>query len=68
MTLAARLAIGFATAVLVLGDPTFFRNMLLLPLRDLMAPIVWLASFMGNSIRWRGDTFTLKNGKLTRTA
>jgi hopanoid biosynthesis associated glycosyl transferase protein HpnI len=68
MTFAARLAIGFATAVLVLGDPAFFRNMFLLPLRDLLAPIVWIASFMGNSIRWRGDTFTLKNGKLIRTS
>jgi ceramide glucosyltransferase len=67
MTLVARLAIGFATAVLVLGDSAFSRNVLLLPLRDLLAPIVWMASFMGNSIRWRGDSFTLKNGKLKRS-
>jgi hypothetical protein len=25
---------------------------------------VWIGSFGGNTIDWRGDTFTLRNGKL----
>ncbi len=68
MTALARLASGYAAASLVLGDPSFVRNVWLLPLRDLLAPFFWIASFMGNSIRWRGDTFTLKNGRLTRAS
>ncbi len=65
MTAVARLATGYAAASLVLGDTSFVRNIWLLPLRDLLAPLVWAASFMGNQIRWRGETFTLKEGRLT---
>jgi len=44
-----------------------FRDIFLLPLRDLIAPLVWIASFAGNRIHWRGDSFVLKGGKLIRT-
>jgi ceramide glucosyltransferase len=65
MTLAARLAVGFGAAVVLLNDPQFLSNILLLPLRDLIAPFVWAASFMGNRIHWRGADFDLKDGRLT---
>ncbi len=71
MTLAARLAVGFAASLLVLGSPSNRRlicDVALLPLRDLIAPVVWAASFMGNRIHWRGDVFDLKHGRLTRTS
>jgi ceramide glucosyltransferase len=65
MTFAARLAIAYVAGVIVLNDPQFFRTILLLPLRDLIAPFVWAASFVGNRIHWRGDVFDLKDGQLT---
>ena len=65
MTFAVRLAVGFVSAVFVLDDCLSFSNVFLLPLRDLIAPLVWAASFMGNRIHWRGDVFDLKNGRLT---
>jgi ceramide glucosyltransferase len=65
LTLAARLAVGIGTAVLVLRDEQVTRNLVLLPLRDLIAPLVWAASFMGNRIHWRGEVFDLKEGRLT---
>jgi ceramide glucosyltransferase len=65
MTLAARLVIGFGAAVVLLNDPQFLSNILFLPLRDLIAPFVWAASFMGNRIHWRGADFDLKDGRLT---
>jgi ceramide glucosyltransferase len=65
LTFAARLAIGFAAATVVLRDRQISRNLLLLPLRDLIAPLVWAASFMGNRIHWRGEVFRLKDGRLT---
>jgi len=37
-----------------------------LPLRDIVALLVWLASFMGRTVNWGGDLFTLKDGKLAR--
>jgi ceramide glucosyltransferase len=64
VTLAARLAIGLVAAEVVLHDRQARRDILLLPLRDLIAPVVWAASFAGNRIHWRGDVFDLKDGRL----
>src|SRR5277367_2110276 len=73
MTLAARVAVGFASAVIVLGERRSFLaipvlDIPLLVLRDLIAPLVWAASFLGNRIYWRGDVFQLKDGRLTMVA
>ncbi len=65
LTSTVRLAVGFVAAVAVLHDRQALRNILLLPLRDLIAPFVWAASFMGSRIHWRGDVFDLKDGRLT---
>jgi len=65
LTFAARLAVGFAAAVVVLHDRQALSNIFLLPLRDLIAPLVWAAGFLGNRIHWRGDVFDLKDGRLT---
>jgi ceramide glucosyltransferase len=64
MTFAARLAVGFVAAEVVLHDRQALRNIVLLPLRDLIAPFIWAASFMGNRVHWRGDVFDLKDGRL----
>ena len=65
MTFAVRMAVGYVAAIVVLDDDQFLRYILLLPLRDLIAPFVWAASFVGNRIHWRGDVFDLKDGRLT---
>jgi ceramide glucosyltransferase len=65
LTFAARVAIGLVAAEVVLQDRQALRNILLLPLRDLIAPFVWAASFLGNRIHWRGHVFDLKDGRLT---
>jgi ceramide glucosyltransferase len=64
LTLAARFAVGFLAANAVLNDDQFFRFILLLPLRDLIAPLIWGASLMGSRVHWRGDVFDLKDGRL----
>jgi ceramide glucosyltransferase len=66
MMLTTRLAVGFGSAIIVLNDQQFFRSIFFLPLRDLIAPLVWVASFVGNRIHWRGDVFELKDGRLSR--
>jgi ceramide glucosyltransferase len=50
----------------VLGDQQVLGWLFILPLRDLIAVLVWIASFGGNTINWRGDAFTLKNGRLVQ--
>jgi ceramide glucosyltransferase len=65
LTYSARMAVGLFTAGIVLEDRQVLHNIFLVPLRDLIAPLVWVASFMGNSIHWRDDLFDLKDGRLT---
>ena len=38
-----------------------------LPLRDIVALCVWVISFAGRRVTWRGTSYTLKEGKLVRT-
>jgi ceramide glucosyltransferase len=68
LTVAARLLVGLGTSLAALKDRSALRNIFLLPLRDLVAPIVWTAGLVGNRIRWRGDDFFLTEGRLSRIA
>jgi len=68
ITLCIRLVVGISAAVTILRDRQSFRNTFLLPLRDLIAPILWAAGLVGNRIHWRGDVFDLKNGRLTKVS
>jgi len=64
LTCVSRVAVAFLAAEVVLNDRQLLRNIFLLPLRDLIAPFVWAASFMGHRIHWRGDVFVLRDGRL----
>lgn len=68
--LAATFSLRFLLAAVmdkaVLRDHRSLWSLWLLPLRDLVAGAVWLASFAGNTVAWRGDRFELKDGKLIR--
>ena len=66
ITLAARVVVGLATSWFALEDRQALNNIFLLPLRDLIAPLVWAASLAGHQIHWRGDVFYLKDGRLMR--
>ena len=66
VTVAARTSIGLTAAVAGLDDTQPLRDLFLLPLRDLIAPVIWAAGLVGNRIFWRGDEFYLNNGRLER--
>jgi ceramide glucosyltransferase len=66
LTLLLRLAVALTVGWNVLRDRQVLKHALLIPLRDLVAVVVWIASLGGHTVTWRGDRFTLKNGKLTR--
>jgi ceramide glucosyltransferase len=53
---------------LVLQDRQLLKHFWLLPVRDLVAVLVWLLSFAGDTVNWRGDRFQLKDGRLIRMA
>jgi len=61
-----RLAQAMTVGAAVLGDHEVLPNLWLLPLCDALAIGLWVAGFAGNTIDWRGERFTLKNGKLQR--
>lgn len=65
------LAVRFTAALLIggiwMGDQRLKRYFYLLPIRDLISFLIWLASFVGNTVYWRGDRFRLEvGGKLVR--
>lgn len=61
-----RITMAWTSAVSVLNDEHAIRSLWLLPLRDFLAPVVWVAGMVGSRIVWRGQEFELKNGKLKR--
>ena len=62
----ARFAVAVVVGRFVLQDRQMARLFGLIPLRDFVAVLVWLVSFAGHTVTWRGESFTLKNGKLAR--
>lgn len=48
----------------VLKQRLSLLDYLLIPVRDVTALFVWIASFAGHTIHWRGLKFRLRNGKL----
>ncbi len=68
VTVLLRLAVALSVGKSVLQDAHLVKNLWLLPVRDLAAVAVWIASFAGHTVTWRGDRFELKHGRLTRMA
>jgi ceramide glucosyltransferase len=69
-TLASTLFLRYGVAMMVgwkiLRDRQVIKYAWLVPLRDLIAVVVWIVSLGGDTVTWRGDRFRLKNGKLIR--
>jgi ceramide glucosyltransferase len=59
-----RLTLAMMVGTEVLGDRQVLPNLLLLPLRDVVAMGLWAAGFAGNTIVWRGERFQVKDGVL----
>jgi ceramide glucosyltransferase len=65
-TLAMRMMVAIVVGRLVLRDRHVLRLLGLITLRDLVAVLLWIASFTGHTVAWRGVAFRLKDGKLAR--
>jgi ceramide glucosyltransferase len=63
-------AMRFAVAVMVgrfvLRDRQVLGSLAFIPVRDVVAMLVWLVSFAGHDVSWRGERFRLEDGKLIR--
>jgi ceramide glucosyltransferase len=65
-TVFLRFAVALAVGSKVLRDRQVVRYVWMIPLRDLVAVVVWIVSLGGHTVTWRGDQFKLRDGKLTR--
>jgi ceramide glucosyltransferase len=61
-----RFWVAWSVGVGVLKDRQVLKFLPLILVRDIVGALVWLASFAGNTVSWRGDRFRLRNGKLIR--
>ncbi len=66
LTLLARVALALMVGVGIVGDGQVLRDIWMLPARDVVALGIWIWSYAGNTVAWRGQHFSLKDGKLSR--
>jgi ceramide glucosyltransferase len=66
ITAAMRYAVAIFVGGGVLRDRNTLRWLALIPIRDAFALMVWLMSFAGHTVWWRGEAFRLEDGKLIR--
>jgi len=64
LTLALRILMAWVVGTRVVKDRQALRYFWLIPLRDLVGLVVWLAGFAGSTVVWRGNRFRLAQGKL----
>ena len=64
----ARVAVALTVGVGILGDAQVLRDIWLLPLRDFFGLGFWFWSYASDMVVWRGERFTLKDGRITRVA
>ncbi len=62
----ARVSVALVVGVGLLRDEAVLRDLWLLPLRDVFGLVFWAWSFAGDTVVWRGETFRLKDGRITR--
>jgi ceramide glucosyltransferase len=62
--LALRLMQAWVVGVWGVGDATVRRKLWLVPLRDAIHFVVWLASLTGDRIVWGGIAYTVRDGRM----
>ena len=62
--LVLRLAMAWTVGVWGVGDEVLKRNLWLVPARDAVYFLVWLASFASNRVRWNSVDYTIRRGQM----
>jgi ceramide glucosyltransferase len=62
VSLVLRMTMGWVVGVHWLKDRVLRANFWLLPLRDFLSFVVWVFSFNGREVEWRGQLFKLTDG------
>lgn len=64
LTIGMRWAVALAVGAGVLRDPEVLRSFWLVPVSDVLRVLVWLGSYAGRRVHWRGHDYILEKGKL----
>jgi len=62
--LVLRHLMAWTVGVWGVGDEVLRRKLWLVPLRDAIYTVVWLAAFASNRITWNGQQFTMQKGQM----
>ena len=62
--LGMRYLMAIGAGGIALGDRFLMRDLWLLPLRDAMSMALWVASYFGKTVVWRGERFVLSRGTI----
>lgn len=66
--LAFRFSVAGLVGFSVLKDRELKKLWWLIPLRDCVGLVLWAVSWTGRRVRWRGDEFLLKDGRLIKVS
>jgi ceramide glucosyltransferase len=66
--LVLRFAMAWTVGVWGVRDEVLRRNLWLVPIRDAIYFIVWLASFRSNRIRWGSEEYAIQKGRMVPIA
>jgi ceramide glucosyltransferase len=66
LVLLARVSVALSVGVGLLRDEQVLRDIWLLPMRDFFGLAVWAWSFASHTVVWRGEHFTLEDGRISR--
>jgi ceramide glucosyltransferase len=62
--LVLRLTLAWAAGVWGVGDEVLRRKLWLVPPRDALHFVVWVAGFTSNRVKWGGIEYAIENGKM----
>jgi ceramide glucosyltransferase len=68
LALLARMTVALAAGLGILYDAQVLRDLWLLLPRDMVALGIWVWSYAGDTVAWRGERFILKDGKLRKAS
>lgn len=63
-----RLTVAWVVGVWGIGDDVVRRKLWLVPIRDAIHFLVWLAGFTSNHVNWGGVEYDIRGGKMTPLA
>jgi ceramide glucosyltransferase len=68
LAILARMAVAMRIGFGQLRDTQVLRDFVLLPVRDCFGLALWVWSYAGNTVEWRGERFRIVKGRMVRLA